>query len=198
MGKVMIRFARPEDAEELLRIYAPFVSDTPVSFEYEVPTVPAFAARISEITRQYPWLVCEIDGQIAGYAYGSVHMTRIAYQWDAQASVYLDERFHRRGIATALYHCLFALLKEQGYANVCVGITVPNEKSEGFHAAMGFSTVGVFHKTGYKLGQWRDVQFMEKALNQYPAQPLPPRSITGISPQESAAIFRESEQLVRR
>lgn len=196
MENITLRFATPADGKELLKIYAPFVAQTAVSFEYDVPTEEAFSARIGEIGRQYPWILCEIDGQTAGYAYGSVHMPRAAYMWDAQASVYLDPRFHRRGIATALYGCLFALLKMQGYVNVCVGITVPNEKSIGFHRAMGFSEVGVFKKNGYKLGKWYDVLFMEKALSDYPACPLPPLPIKSIPPEEAEALLRREAALL--
>lgn len=40
-----IEFVKPEDAAELLAIYAPYVSETAISFEYEVPTLEDFIYR---------------------------------------------------------------------------------------------------------------------------------------------------------
>ena len=67
----MIRLAQPGDAGGILTIYAPYITTTSFTFESEVPSVKAFADRISAYLVNWPWLVCEIDGVIAGYAYGS-------------------------------------------------------------------------------------------------------------------------------
>ena len=59
------------DAEALLEIYAPYVEDTAISFEYEVPSVEEFRKRIREISVKYPYLKAVEDGKIVGYAYAN-------------------------------------------------------------------------------------------------------------------------------
>ena len=74
----VIRFAGKEDAAAILKIYETYILNTAVTFEIEVPTVEAFVARMEAVTAQFPWLVCEVDGEIAGYAYASKHGERAA------------------------------------------------------------------------------------------------------------------------
>ena len=77
----MIRIATPEDLPQILAIYGPYVRDTTHSFEYEIPTMAAFARRFEDITAQFPWLVWEENGKVLGYAYGSLPFSRAAYRW---------------------------------------------------------------------------------------------------------------------
>jgi L-amino acid N-acyltransferase YncA len=160
-----IRIARREDAAAIQAIYAPYVLDTPVSFEVEVPVVAEMERRIAETLTRFPWLVCEIDGAVAGYAYASTHRTRIAYQWSADVSVYVHPGFQRRGIGRALYTSLFACLSRQGFYNLYAGITLPNPASVGLHEAMGFEPIGIYRAVGYKCGTWHDVGWWQLALH---------------------------------
>ena len=153
----LIRSATPDDAPALLDVYRPFVEDTAVSFETQTPGVEEFAARIEKALKGWAWLVTEIDGQIAGYAYGSSHRERAAYRWSVETSVYLHPDFRRRGIARLLYAQLFDVLAEKGYCNAYAGITLPNDASIRFHQSMGFEWIGVFKRAGWKFGQWHDV-----------------------------------------
>ena len=109
-----IRLITPADAEAALAVYAPYVLHTANTFEYEIPSVDDFRTKIEKITAQYPWLVCECDGEIVGYAYGSTHRERAAYQWSPESTVYISDKHHRKGIARILYNTLFALLQQQG------------------------------------------------------------------------------------
>ncbi|WP_435332774.1 GNAT family N-acetyltransferase [Haloarchaeobius sp. TZWWS8] len=169
-----IRPATTDDAEAIHGIYAPFVAETAVSFETEVPTRDDIAARIEATQERFPWLVCERDDELAGYAYGHAHRGRGGYRWSAEASVYVAERHRRNGVARGLYESLFAVLELQGYVNCYAGIVIPNEESVGFHEAMGFDLVGVYEDVGYKLGEWRDTQWMRRRLREPPATPDEP------------------------
>lgn len=173
MKSISIRFAEKEDATDIAAIYAPYVLNTPITFETEVPSSAEIESRIRSISPKFPYLVCEINSITVGYAYASVFKTRAAYQWDAETSVYIDERFHRHKIASALYQGLLNLLLAQGYCNAYAVITVPNDQSVGFHQAFGFEPAGIIHHTGYKLEQWHDVLTMEKALIPCTAAPRP-------------------------
>ena len=95
----MLRFAEPADLGRILEIYAPYVTDTTVSFEYTVPTPEAFSQRFESITAQFPWLVWEQEGRILGYAYASAPFERAAYRWCAEPSIYLCPEAAGTGIA---------------------------------------------------------------------------------------------------
>lgn len=173
MQQVTLRPATRADAAEMLAIYAPYVTETTVSSEYEPPTLEAFCARIDKYTAQLPWLVCRIDGRVAGYGYASPHRVRAGYQWSAETSIYVAPGFHRRGVASAIYRALFSLLVRQGYYNIFVGITSPNDRSIKFHTALGFVISGAYQDSMYKFGQWRDVIWMAKSLRPHDLAPAP-------------------------
>ena len=170
-----IRDAVTGDAAQILAIYAPYVTDTCVSFETEVPSVEEFTRRISEILKSYAYLVCEARGEIVGYAYAGSHRSRPAYRFSAEPSVYIKREYHRQGIGRALYQRLIARLRERGYYTLCAGVALPNEGSVGLHHAMGFRDIGVYHNIGYKLGEWRDTLWMEMPLRDYGAPPAETR-----------------------
>lgn len=167
-----IRFAVPADAPSLLRIYAQYM-DTPVTFECTLPSQQEFAGRIASIGSEYPYLVCEEEGAIVGYAYAHRQMERETYQWNAELSIYLDEAVTSRGIGTRLYRILMELLKRQGVKTVYGGVTVPNEKSERLHKSLGFVRLGTYRNTGYKCGKWHDVAWFEKQIGTYDPNPKP-------------------------
>lgn len=170
---VSIRMAEEKDAEALLRVYAPYVEETPITFEYKVPTVSEFAGRIREITKDFPYLVCEIDGEVAGYAYAAHYRNRAAYDWDCELSVYLAEDYHRAGIGTLLYEVLLELLSEMNYVHAYACITTEGKTSIRFHEAMGFTQTAFFSNCGYKSGRWYDVVWMDQILNDAKGPVLP-------------------------
>ena len=171
-----IRFATPADAPAILAIYAHYITNSSITFEYDVPTVAEFTGRIQTIQGQFPYLVAEGNGQLLGYAYASRHRDRMAYQWSAETSVYVHPNGHRRGVAHQLYTTLLDLLRRQGYYNAYAGITLPNAPSEAFHRRMGFDYIGSFANIGYKFGAWHSVAWFQLALQTHqpnPADPLP-------------------------
>lgn len=175
----MDRIIRPvckDDAAAILAIYAPYVTDTAITFETEIPTLEDFSKRIEEIQSNYPYLVCEIGGKVVGYAYASKHRERAAYRYSVEVSVYVSQDHHRRGIGKALYKHLLAALQNYSYYSAYAGITYPNEKSIGFHKSFGFAEVGIFHNAGYKNDKWLDVIWLEKPLKDYG---IPPEEVRG-------------------
>jgi phosphinothricin acetyltransferase len=176
----LIRMATPDDAAAIAGIYRPIVESTAISFEIVAPDVDEMRRRIQEITASQPWLVCAWDGVVAGYAYAATHRARAAYQWSVDTSVYVDERFRRRGIGEALYRSLFALLTAQGYANAFAGITLPGSASVALHEHVGFTPVGIYRRVGYKLGAWHDVGWWQRPLDRGEAGPSPIRSIDDV------------------
>jgi len=176
---MVIRDADPaRDAAACAAIYAPFVANTAVSLEEEAPTAVEMSRRITATSERYPWLVAEIDGALAGYAYASAHRDRAAYRWAADVAVYVDEPARRRGVGRALYDALLTLLAQQGVHTVCAGVTLPNDASVGLHEALGFRPVGVYQRIGYKQGAWRDVGWWQLELaapdDGAPAELVPP------------------------
>ncbi|MBE0601483.1 MAG: N-acetyltransferase [Firmicutes bacterium] len=162
-----IRSAVMGDAAALLAIYAPYVTDTCVSFEESPPSPDAFAGRLRESLDQYAWLVCEVRREIVGYAYATAYRARAAYRYSASTSVYIKVGYHRQGIGHALYEALFERLKTLGIYTLVAGIALPNPASVGLHKAMGFAEVGVYRSVGYKFGRWQDTLALQKALRVY-------------------------------
>ncbi|GAB3887315.1 arsinothricin resistance N-acetyltransferase ArsN1 family B [Spirosoma agri] len=176
-----IRFAKLTDAPAILAIYAPYVEDSVITFEYVAPTISELSERIRTIQEQYPYLVAEIDGQVLGYAYASRHRDRTAYQWSVDTSVYVHPDGQRKGMARQLYTTLFDLLRQQGYYNAYAGITMPNPKSEALHQSFGFEPIGTYSNVGYKMGAWHDVTWFKLNLQPHQLNPTAPVPISQLS-----------------
>lgn len=160
----MIRIATEQDVPAILAIYAPYVENTTYSFEYDVPCSRSFLQRFLDITRQFPWLVWEENGEILGYAYASPPYTRAAYSWCAEPSVYIKEEAQGRGIGRKLYAALEAILLEQGYQVLYSLITEENTGSVKFHEVCGYTHKVTFSDCGFKFGRWLGLIWMEKRL----------------------------------
>jgi phosphinothricin acetyltransferase len=151
------------DAARCAAIYAPFVTDGWISFELDPPGEAEMARRIAAYSASHAWLVAEIDGAVAGYAYGSPHRERAAYASSCDVAVYVDPAHARQGIGRALYAALLPLLAERYHA-AFAGIALPNAASIGLHEAMGFTPLGIYREVGWKLGAWRDVGWWQRLL----------------------------------
>ena len=170
----IIRLAIPGDGDALSDIYRPAVTDSSTSFELEPPDGAEMTRRLNRVMERTPWLVLEKGGTVVGYAYATPHRDRAAYQWSVEVSAYVDGSVHRQGVARMLYTSLFAGLVVQGFRNAYAGITLPNPASESFHAALGFTPVGVYRGIGFKHGAWHDVTWLERPLAPRVLDPAPP------------------------
>ena len=186
----VIRLATGDDAPAVQKIYAPVVRDTAISFELEIPDMPEMRRRIEATVEDLPWLVCESDGRILGYAYAGRHRTRAAYQWAVEVSVYVHADARQMGVGRALYRSLFDLLALQGFRNAFAGITLPNAASVGLHESLGFQPIGVYRDVGHKLGSWHDVGWWQLPLGEQDGSPRPPAGLTSVagSPAWNAAM----------
>lgn len=182
-----IRFAAETDAPELLEIYAPYVKETAISFEYAVPSLEVFAGRIRSTLERFPYLVAEKDGEIAGYVYASPFKSREAYDWSVETSIYIRRDRRGHGLGRLLYSALEEKLAAQGICNVnaCIAYAAAEDEylkndSVRFHEHMGYSMVGCFHKCANKFGRWYDMVWMEKFIGEHRADPPRVKSIKEI------------------
>jgi L-amino acid N-acyltransferase YncA len=169
--RIDIRAARPGDGAAFAAIYAPFVTDSSISFEEIPPDAREMTARILAVTRTYPWLAAERFGEVVGYAYAHRHRERPAYRWSVETSIYMRQDARGMGFGTLLYQRLFNILTEHRYATAFAGITMPNDASVALHRSTAFTPVGVFHRIGYKHGRWHDVSWWERPLSRADAAP---------------------------
>ncbi len=174
MENTVIRSACADDAEKLLGIYAHYVNNTAVSYEYKVPSEEEFRHRIVTTLEKYPYLVLESDGEIIGYSYAGPFKTREAYRYSVETTIYLKNGFQKKGYGRLLLSALENELRERGFtnANACIAFTEPddeylNRNSMEFHSRMGYSLVGRFHKCAYKFGRWYDMIWMEKHIGEH-------------------------------
>ena len=174
MSDIMIRMATLEDAENILNIYAYYIKNTAITFEYEVPSLEEFKERIAATLKKYPHLVAEKDGEILGYAYAGVFKDRAAYDWSAELSIYLKKEEIGHGVGRILYEALEKEMKERGFLNLYACIAYPEVEDEyltknsaKFHEHLGYKLVGEFQKCGYKFGRWYNMIWMEKIIGEH-------------------------------
>lgn len=174
----MIRIASVDDARELLKIYIPYVQNTAISFEYDVPSLTEFELRITETLEKYPYIVAVSNNKIVGYAYASSFKERRAYDWSVEVSIYIADSEKHNGYGKALYLTLEELLKKQNILNLyaCIAYTEAEDEyltndSMKFHEHMGYRFVGKFTQSGYKFGKWYDMIWMEKMLGEHIVTP---------------------------
>ena len=185
-----IRPATLADAEILRDIYAPYVEETAVSFEYTVPTVAEFTERMKDIMKRYPYLVAEEAGEAVGYAYASPFHEREAYSWSAELTVYLRKDQRGRGRGRLLYEKLEQILRAQNITNLYACIAWPEQEDEyltgasaRFHERMGFRLAGMFHRCGYKFGRWYSMVWMEKEIGTRREKQPPVKSFSEVKEQ---------------
>lgn len=171
---ISIRFAKPEDAKELLKIYAYYVTDTAISFETEVPSEEEFKLRIEEVLKSYPFIVACKDDEILGYAYLHSFVGRKAYELSAETTIYLNPDKKKMGIGKKLYSVLEDIAKEQNITNLysCIGYVDKedeylNNNSVQFHEHIGFRIVGKFENCGHKFGRWYHMVWMENIIGEH-------------------------------
>jgi L-amino acid N-acyltransferase YncA len=173
-----VREASSQDAAGCLAIYRPYVENSAVSWELDVPTVDEMAQRITAAANTHAWLVLESGDQTVGFAYAHAFNLHSAFQWSVQTGLYVADDHHRRGGGRTLYKQLLSRLGERGYRRAFAAITQPNQASNAFHRSMGFQDVGLYRRVDWKLGSWHDVAWMQLDLPG-PADPAdPPGLIT--------------------
>ena len=188
--KELIRFASPADAGRILAIYAPYITDTVISFEYDVPALADFTARVEKISSKYPYLVYERDGVVVGYAYASPYIERAAYDYTVDLSVYVDAAYCGQNIGECLYASLLDILAKQGFYNAYACITATNQNSLNFHKRMGFTDAGTHPLAGFKHGKWLDVCWYYKRLQ---ADTNPPQPLKQISSFNNGDLLQPDE-----
>lgn len=160
----MIRPATPEDAHAICDIYNYYVLYTHFNFEEEAVGIEEMKQRIAAVTQKLPWLVFELEGTIAGYAYASEWKSRRSYRFSAESTIYLRHGLTGGGIGTQLYAALFNALAGTQIHAVMGGVAQPNDASVALHEKFGFVKVAHFKEVGYKFDRWIDVAYWEKLL----------------------------------
>ena len=179
-NEIKIRPATEADAAEILNIYAPYITDTAITFEYDVPTLEEFTGRIRHTLEKYPYLVAVRDSEIIGYAYAGAFYGRAAYDWSAETTIYVKKGCSHSGVGKLLYQALETALKAQNIINLYACIGYPEiedeyltKNSAQFHAHLGYRMVGEFYHCGYKFDRWYNMVWMEKLLDPEVKHPKP-------------------------
>ncbi len=186
---VHIQVATIEDAKEILEIYAPYVTGTAITFEYDVPSLEEFQDRMKNTLKKYPYIVAKSnDERILGYAYSGVFKGRKAYDWAVETTIYVKRDERGRGIGRMLYEALENISKAQNILNLNACIAYPEVEdkyltrdSVKFHERLGYHMVGEFHQCGYKFGRWYHMVWMEKMIGEHEENPLPVINFSDLS-----------------
>ena len=164
---VAIRPARPTDIPAITRIYAHAVEHGTASFELTPPDEAEMARRMNDLLgKGFPYLVAEIGGVLAGYAYAAPYRTRPAYRHTVENSVYVAHDNHRRGVGRALLAALIEACGACGFRQMIavIGDSSRQAASIALHQALGFRHVGVLEDVGFKHGRWLDSVLMQRSL----------------------------------
>ena len=162
-----IRPAKTADIPAITRIYAHAVEHGTASFELTPPDEAEMARRMRDLmSKGFPYLVAEVNGVLAGYAYAGPFRSRPAYRLTVENSVYIAPNTHRRGIGRALLAALIEACEARGFRQVIavIGDSTKQAASIGLHAALGFRHVGILEHVGFKHGRWLDSVLMQRAL----------------------------------
>ena len=185
---IEVRDATEKDAERILEIYDYYVRNTAITFEYDTPSLEEFRERMEKIMRKYPYLVILQDGEIKGYAYAREFVGRAAYDWSCEMTIYLDHRAKKCGLGRILYETLEKALQDMGVLNLYACIGYPEQEDEyltansaDFHAHLGYTKVGEFHRCGYKFGRWYHMIWMEKMIAEHREVQPPVKSYPELS-----------------
>jgi len=160
-----VRLARPEDAEEIRRIYNREVTDSSATLDL-VPRTAAEQARwMHEHAGAYAAVVAlSPEAQVAGFASLSPYRSRPGYSTTVEDSVYVDAAHRGAGVGRLLLSELVHLAATSGFHTVIARITAPQEPSLALHRSCGFTLVGVEREVGRKFGRWLDVAVMQRVL----------------------------------
>ena len=180
MGNAFVRAWR---RARIAAIYAPFVAETHVSFEEVPPHPEVMRARLVAARDAMPWIVCEREGRVAGFAYASAHRSRAAYRYSVDTSAYVREADRGTGVGRAIYGALLRVLTTQRFANAFAGIALPNDASVGLHRALGFEEIGRYANVGFKDGAWRDTVWFQRPLATRAIPPLEPLALSALAPE---------------
>ena len=161
----MIRPAAPEDAARVAEIYNRFIAESVVTFEEQPVSTDEMRKRVTDVAAAgHPWLVAEIDGTVAGYAYAKSWHTRSAYRLTLESTIYLAPEFSGRGLGTRLYEALITAARDIPCHSLVGCIALPNPASIALHEKLGFRPVGIFKEVGWKFGRWIDVGYWQFML----------------------------------
>jgi phosphinothricin acetyltransferase len=170
---VAVRFAESSDAAAFAAIVNHYIAKSTANFRTEPQPAADWEHDIAEYGGRYPWLVAEFEGEIVGLAYAKPWNARQAYDWTAEATVYVADGQRGRRVGSTLYRELLKRLEAQGFRSVMALVTSPNEGSEALHASFGFRLVGTIDAAGFKHGEWRDVGIWQKTLAALAHPPVP-------------------------
>ena len=165
--KLSIRPAKTSDIPAITRIYAHAVEHGTASFELEPPTEAEMARRMADLTgKGFPYIVAEMEGALAGYAYVGPFRTRPAYRFTVENSVYVAQNMHRRGVGRTLLAALIVASEAAGHRQMVavIGDSKKQAASIRLHAAAGFNHIGILPDTGFKHGRWLDTVLMQRAI----------------------------------
>jgi L-amino acid N-acyltransferase YncA len=166
MSEISIRPAGAHDVAAISRIYADAVRHGTASFEIDPPDHDEMTRRFKALRDGgFPYLVAEIAGAVAGYAYAGPYRARPAYRFTVEDSIYVAADMHRRGIGHMLLDRLIEQAEQRGFRQMIAVIGDSDQPgSIALHAAAGFRIVGTLAAVGFKVDRWLDSVLMQRAL----------------------------------
>jgi phosphinothricin acetyltransferase len=161
-----IRDAGQADLPSIQAIYAHHVLTGVASFEETPPSVDELRARLASVRRHgLPYMVAEIDGEVAGYCYATPYRPRAAYRNTIEDSIYVNDAFRGRGIGRILLQALIERCEAGPWRQMVAVIADGGSGgSLSLHQQLGFELTGTLKAVGFKHGRWLDTTLMQRKL----------------------------------
>ncbi|MBO6258757.1 MAG: N-acetyltransferase [Succinivibrio sp.] len=185
-----IRFAIAQDAGALIEIMKQYI-ETPITLEYEVPSIAEMEVQILAVSHAYPFLVIENDDEVIGFAFAHRDLDQPALSWNAELRAYINLNQRGHGYGFKAMEVLIDILRLQNVQNVYSNVTEGNPRSESLHRKLGFVCCGTMHKTGFKNGRWLDVNLLERRISdeKFETEPLPFIPVKKVDKKKLQEIF---------
>ena len=172
-----LRDAEARDLPAITALYAREVEGGTATFETTPPDLEEMSRRFVSVRRHaLPWLVAELDGAFAGYAYASPFRPRPAYRFGVEVSIYVQDHARRRGVGRALLEALITRTRDRGLRHIigAVSDSDTSAASIALHRSLGFRDAGVYRQVGWKFGRWLDVTLMQLDMDPRGGPPTSP------------------------
>ncbi|MFH8369286.1 GNAT family N-acetyltransferase [Streptomyces sp. NPDC018031] len=165
--ELTVRPAVPGDLPAVAGINTHYVTHTVATFDETPPTLADWERRLADLTGQgLPFLVAELRGEVAGYAYAGPWRPKPAYRHTVEDTIYLAPHHTGRGLGSALLAPLVERAAAAGRRQmVAVIADAPgSDASAALHRRFGFTEAGRLARVGHKHGRWIDTVLMQRAL----------------------------------
>ncbi|MBP3372355.1 MAG: N-acetyltransferase [Clostridia bacterium] len=164
-GDIIVREAKFRDVQSILRILNDDIQFGGNTLDHRIWTkTQGIMWYMRHDPETYPIYVAELDGEVIGYSAINPYRSALGFERIAENSIYVDERYRRRGVARMLVSRVLEEAKARGYRVMMATIIAHNQASINLHASLGYECMSTLIRGGMRKGQPIDLVLMKRVL----------------------------------